>query len=220
VTIANGTGFLPGMTVEIYDRATGATEATGAVITAVTPAAGGGTMLSFAAPGVVFTTGPALAAQCSPAFSEVVIAQQFGLPVSSTSGFTAGGALSLSNSNGRVVVNAFTAPGGGLLTEANPGGTGTLVFVTGAEAIATALGGCLLSRGVPGTAAFPAPEGTHVSPARSFRPALSSSSVQPPPRRQPVRLLSAPVARSSARRVARIRSGSGCPTPRRAPRVT
>src|SRR5438874_8016752 len=58
---------------------------------------------------------------------------------------------SLSNSNGRVVVNAFTAPGGGLLTDANPAGTGTLVFVTGAEATANPPGCSLLSRRVPGT---------------------------------------------------------------------
>lgn len=152
VTVADATGFQAGETVEIYNRSTGATEATGVTIASVA-----GNVLNFSGP-VSFTGGTAGSSGCSPAYTEVVVAEQFGIPVANMAPFAAGtGVTLIVPGDGTVSVDAT-----GTTMTAN--GT-TYVLLQGTEAIAHALGGCFLSRGAgpfPGTA--PGAEGASCEP--------------------------------------------------------
>ena len=92
VIVADGRGFLPGMTVEKYETIGGLTVASGMTITAVLPSPQAATATTPAFPNAVeLVFAPGALAVCTGAatFSEVFIAQQFGLPVPSAATFAA-----------------------------------------------------------------------------------------------------------------------------------
>jgi hypothetical protein len=150
VTVTDPDGFFAGETVEIYNRTTGQTEATGVTIHSVV-----GHVITFNS-NVTFSGGPAATFGCSPAYSEVVVGELFGIPVG---GSPAAGTEITLYANGHVASSTVFGVSGGY------------IWLNGAEAIAQALGGCYLSRGVgpfPGTT--PAAEGSGVCEPGSLAP--------------------------------------------------
>jgi hypothetical protein len=90
VVVGDGSGFLPGMTVEVYDATTGATVGVGLVLQAVLPApAAPGTVGFPNAKELVFAPGAlaGIAATCTAPLTDVFIGEQVGLPVTSVAPF-------------------------------------------------------------------------------------------------------------------------------------
>jgi hypothetical protein len=138
VVVADGRGFMPGMTVEIYDNTTGAASPaglTGIPVTAVlsAPRAGFPNAVELElAPAAGSTLATAGCGAIVP-FMSTVIAEQMGLPVPGAASFQVGGLLDINTPNG----NADTG-----LTVTQVDTADNIVYVDGAETIAAVLGGC------------------------------------------------------------------------------
>jgi hypothetical protein len=155
VTLANVAGFVPGNTVMAYSTTSGSTLIAGLTVATVTQtsASGAGTL--------TFTATPAAAGICIPIGGAVFVAQELGLPIpaGTSASFTAGTGIGLFTAGSSASSSVAAAPGGGALTGTIPtgaaagtlGGQGdTLVYLTNAEGIIRALGGCVESRGAVG----------------------------------------------------------------------
>lgn len=138
VIVANGLGFMPGMTVEIYSNTTGASivgRGTPALLTitgvasAPQPGFPNAYALTFSTASVTAALG---AATCLTPFTYVVIAEQFGLPVPSAAAFTPGMNITI----GSLAARNLTAP----VALIDP--TNNIVYVSNTTAVAFAFGPC------------------------------------------------------------------------------
>nr|MDQ2737680.1 hypothetical protein [Actinomycetota bacterium] len=170
LTVQNGAGFLPGMTLEAYNIQTGTpnqgkTELTGILITAVS-----GNVLTLDCTSVnqafansPFNTNGGTGFTTVPSASADFISEQFGLPVANASTFTANQDVTVISGNKTFSSIVATDQTGAALIDT----TNNIVYVNGAEGLATAFG-CTsgLSRPVGTTNCEPSslvPPGTTLS---------------------------------------------------------
>lgn len=150
IVVADGRGFLPNQTVEIYNNTTGATLGT-ATVTAVLPSPR--TVNGVSYPNAVelqFAATPTgLTGTFAPG-SVTVVSTLFGLPVPGAGAFSVGQQLTVGNPASSTQATS---------TVAAIDTTNNIVYVSNAELIARTLGNCLLSRtpvgsGTGGAVAF------------------------------------------------------------------
>lgn len=141
VVVADGRGFMPGMSVEVYASPAGATITAGGVITAVLPSPR--TVNGVSYPNAVELQFSTPYGGCLPAFTAVVIAQQFGLPVPGAAAFTVGELLTVGTPGGKTDTSTVT----------QVDTTNNIVYIAGAETVALTFGACTLSRPTAGSAA-------------------------------------------------------------------
>jgi len=155
VTVLDGTGFTPGMTVSAFSTISGNVLAQNLQLTAVsfanTAATSGPATLTFSSASV----SPGL---CIFGFTAVFVSNELGVPVPSGQNalFGAGSSVSLATpggTNASTTVGTSGLTGGGAINVVINGQT--FVFLTGSQALARELGSCLLGVGpVSGPLAF------------------------------------------------------------------
>ena len=151
VVVGDGSGFLPGMTIEVYDAATGSTVGVGLVLQAVLPApAAPGTSGFPNAKELVFAPGAlaGIAATCTTPATDVFIAEQVGLPVTSVAPFqgqstiTVGSCALLAGTNepgcGVFPISASRLTAGAQLIDT----TNNIVYIDNTSTVAAFFGPC------------------------------------------------------------------------------
>lgn len=155
VTVLDGTGFTPGMTVSAFSTATGNVLAQNLQLTAVTFANAATTS---GAATLTFTGSSVSTGLCIFAYTAVFVSNQIAVPVPSGQGslFGAGTSIGLAapgGGNASTTVATSGLSGGGALNIVINGQT--YVFLSGAGALAREIGNCLLGIGpVSGPVAF------------------------------------------------------------------